>query len=130
MDKDFDSWNSRKKVIDTLKDRPFFKEGDIWWLHLGLNIGYETNGKSTEYTRPVLILKKYNKYSFLAIPLSTSKTINQYRLSIGTIANKEATVNLSQLRNIDSKRLVKKIEYISKNKLSQIKEKAIEVNFQ
>ena len=49
--------------------RLYFREGEIWWVRLGHNIGYEADGKSREFTRPVIILKKYNQYSFLELPL-------------------------------------------------------------
>ena len=101
----------------------------MWWVRIGLNIGFEMNGKSSEYTRPVIIVKKYNKYSFLALPLSTSSKINDYRIPVGTINSKEAVANLSQLRNIDSKRLVKKIGHIKHEMFEEIKKKASQINF-
>jgi hypothetical protein len=48
--------------------------------------------------RPVIVLKKYNKYSFLALPLSTSPKENRYRISVGIVDGKNATANLSQLK--------------------------------
>ena len=129
MLKDFDGWNEVKKKTDTGENRLFFKDGEVWWVRLGLNIGFEMNGKSLEYTRPVLILKKYNKYSFLALPLSTSTNINNYRVSVGIIDGKEAVANLSQLRNIDSKRLVKKIGHLERDMFDEIKKKASQINF-
>jgi hypothetical protein len=67
-------WNAIKKATDAADDaaRLFFREGEIWWVRLGRNIGYEANGKSQEFTRPVIVLKKYNQYSFLALPLTTA----------------------------------------------------------
>jgi hypothetical protein len=45
MEKDFDSWNTKKKEIDSRQGEvPFFKEGEVWWVHFGLNIGFEMNG--------------------------------------------------------------------------------------
>ena len=43
--------------------RLYFCEGEIWWVRMGHNIGYEANGKGRP-TRPTIILKKYNQYSF------------------------------------------------------------------
>ncbi len=130
MEKDFNEWNDRKKKIDSKTNRVYFKEGEIWWLHLGLNVGYEANGKSKEYLRPVIILKKYNMYSFLSISLTTSIKINNYRIPVGRILNKEAVANMSQLRYLDSKRLAKKIGTMDRTLFSQIKKKASEINFQ
>ncbi len=129
--KDFDKWNTVKKATDAadVENRLFFRDGDIWWVRLGVNIGYETDGKNREFTRPVLVVKKYNQYSFLAIPLTTAQKPNPYRLPIGTVDGKEASATLSQLRNIDSKRLVKKIAHLDHNILNAIKKEASRVNF-
>ena len=129
--KDFDKWNAVKKATDAADEegRLFFRDGDIWWVRLGVNIGYETDGKNQEFTRPVLILKKYNQYSFLAVPLTTARKPNPYRLPIGTVDGKEACATLSQLRNIDSKRLVKKLAHVDDNILDAIKREASRVNF-
>jgi mRNA interferase MazF len=129
MRKDFDGWNIKKKVIDSHINELFFREGEIWWVHLGLNIGFETNGKGVDFMRPVIILKKYNQYSFLALPLSTSNKINFYRIRIGIVDGKEAFANLSQMRNIDSKRLINKVGRVSIDELVLIKKKANQVNF-
>jgi len=93
------------------------------------NVGYETDGKSSEFTRPVIILRKYNQYSFLALPLTTAPKPNPYRLPIGIVDGRQAFATLSQLRNIDSKRLVKKIVHLDPDILAAIKKEASRVNF-
>lgn len=131
MKKDFDLWNEKKKQIDVrvIENTLFFKEAEVWWVHIGLNVGFETNGKGSEFTRPMLILKKYNQFSFLALPLSTSTKTNKYRISVGLIDGENATANLSQLKNIDSKRLAKKICTLEKDLFENIKRKTSQVNF-
>src|ERR1700676_295958 len=64
MENHFDRWNSLKKATDAADEaaRLYFREGEISWVRLGKNIGYETDGKSREFTRPVIILKKYNQF--------------------------------------------------------------------
>ena len=103
MEKDFDRWNEIKKATDAADEdaRLYFREGEIWWVRLGHNIGYEANGKSREFTRPAIILKKYNQYSFLALPLTTVPKPNPYRLPVGMVDGRHAFATLSQLRNID-----------------------------
>ena len=129
--KDFDAWNGIKKATDGADEesRLFFRDGDIWWVRLGVNVGYETDGKSGEFTRPVIVLKKYNQYSFLAAPLTTAQRPNRYRLPIGIVGGKEASATLSQLRNIDSKRLVKKIAHVDADMLAAIRKEASRANF-
>lgn len=129
MKKEFDRWNEKKKWVHDKTNIPYFKDGEVWWIYLGVNVGIETDGKGEEFVRPVLILKKYNHYSFLAIPLSTSNTINKYKISIGTINQKQATINISQMRNIDSRRLTKKICKLNKTIFEEIKTKASQVIF-
>ena len=129
MIKDFDGWNTKKKKIDSEDEILFFREGEIWWVHLGLNIGYEINGKGEEYMRPVLILRKYNEYSFLSLPLSTSTKNNDYHFSVGMVDGKKAVAILSQLRNIDSRRLINKIGHIEQEYFSRIKQKTSQINF-
>lgn len=69
--KKFSGWITLKeKIHNNDSVPPFFKEGEIWWCYFGENVGTEMNGKSDYFTRPVLVLKKYDKYSFLAVPLS------------------------------------------------------------
>jgi mRNA interferase MazF len=129
MKKDFNSWNIKKQHIDARPTHPYFYEGEIWWVHLGLNIGFEMNGRGDKYLRPIIIIKKYNHHSFLAVPLSTSLTDNKYRMAIGTIAGKNAFINLSQLRYLDSKRLANKITSLNTATLNQLKKKVSEINF-
>ncbi len=76
---------------------------------------------SREFTRPIIVLKKYNQYSFLALPLTTAPKPNPYRLPIGIVDGRQAFATLSQLRNIDSKRLVKKIIHLDADILAAIK---------
>jgi mRNA interferase MazF len=78
MEKDFDRWNKLKKAINASEEseRVYFHEGDIWWARLGVNVGYEIDGKDRDFSRPVIVLKKYNQYSFLALPLTTASKPN------------------------------------------------------
>lgn len=79
---------------------------------MGTNIGFEQDGRGTGFERPVLVLKGFSAYVCLVIPLTTSKKVNPYHVPIGMIAGKEAFAIISQLRLIDTKRLVEKIEYV------------------
>jgi len=119
--KNFDQWNKKKKYINGKRDRLYFREGEIWWVQLGVNVGYEIDGKDSDFTRPVLVLKKYNEYSFLALPLSSQIKQGFYYFSVGIVDGKEAIAVLSQLRNIDSLRLVNKVGFINKKLMGEIK---------
>jgi mRNA interferase MazF len=129
MHKDFDRWNKKKKALNAKDVEPlYFREGDIWWAHLGVNIGYEIDGKQTNFARPVIVLRKYNKYSFLALPLTTRVAPNLYKLAVGDVGGKQAFAVVSQLRNIDSKRLYQKIAWLPPDQLLQIRNETFRIN--
>ncbi|MCL5782097.1 MAG: type II toxin-antitoxin system PemK/MazF family toxin [Patescibacteria group bacterium] len=74
MIKKFLEWIGLKEQLHVSEHvPPFFKEGEIWWCYIGENIGIEANGKGTKFTRPVLVMKKYDKFSFFAIPLTSKR---------------------------------------------------------
>ena len=131
MEKDFDRWNKLKKAINARDDveRLYFHEGDIWWARVGVNVGYEIDGKHANFARPVIVLRKYNQYSFLALPLTTAVRANRWRIAIGCVAGKNAFAVLSQLRNLDSLRLYQKISHVDADLLQQIRETASRMNF-
>ncbi len=119
---EFDEWNILKKRVAISEVVRFFKEGDIFYIRCGKNIGFEQNGKGEYFERPVLIVKKFNKDVFLSIPLTTSSKNNKYYLSIGNVDNKEASVILSQIKLCDQKRLVNKLGVVSDEVLEIVKE--------
>lgn len=114
MEKDFDKWNIKKKELHNRADVPFFHEREIWWCSLGINIGFEQDGSGDECRRPVLVLKGLSKKTFLAVPLTTSIKSHLMRPSIGKVEGEEARALISQIRVIDTKRLVRKIGYLDK----------------
>ncbi len=73
--KEFDVWNSLKKKIQTdNNDINFFpKEGEVWMSAVGKNIGYEQNGSGDNFSRPILIIKKFNNHMFWGVPLSSKQ---------------------------------------------------------
>jgi mRNA interferase MazF len=131
MQKDFDRWNKLKKAINASAEgeRVYFHEGDIWWARLGVNVGFEIDGKHKQFARPVIVLKKYNQYSFLALPLTTAIRPNRRRVPIGKVAGKDAFAVLSQLRNLDSLRLYQKVGHVEADLLARIKKTASHMNF-
>ena len=112
MKKDFDIWNINKKRIDNRKVSPFCHERELWWCTFGINIGFEQDGAGPEYHRPALILKGLSRHTSLVIPLTTSRKEHGMRPSVGLVENKPARALLSQMRVIDTKRLVRKIGYL------------------
>ncbi len=71
MKKDFTQWHSEKTKVHQSESCVFFHEREIWWCRIGLNIGYEQDGKGDNFARPVIIFKKFNNEVCWIIPLST-----------------------------------------------------------
>lgn len=59
--KKFQGWFTIKEQIDTSQDRPLFNEGQIWWCQIGENVGDEENGEGSNFMRPVIVIKKFNR---------------------------------------------------------------------
>ena len=70
MPKDFDGWNTNKKHLDKIDQPVFFREREIWWCSIGINVGHEQDGRGSDYRRPVLVLRKFNRWLFIGVPLS------------------------------------------------------------
>jgi mRNA interferase MazF len=103
--KNFDGWNVKKKEADSNGSKPpLFKERDVWWLSVGVNVGFEEDGKHGNFARPVLIIRKFNRYLFMGLPMSTKIKENKYYFKV-TLQGKTVSVLISQLRAFSSKRL-------------------------
>ncbi|MFA6340761.1 MAG: type II toxin-antitoxin system PemK/MazF family toxin [Candidatus Paceibacterota bacterium] len=124
MKKDFDIWNKNKKEIHTKAENKLYHEREVWWCALGVNIGYEQDGSSESGERPVLILKGMSKNTCLIIPLTTSLEKHKLRVPIGLVGGKNASALLSQIRIVDTKRLINKICFIEKVVFEQIRKTA------
>lgn len=118
--KNFDDWNEIKKNTESSQGRTYFVR-EIWWCKFGLNIDTEQDGKDTLYLRPCIILRSFGKDSCLVVPLTTSNKKHYFRIDIGKLNEKENKANISQLKTIDTKRLVEKISYIDKKKFSELR---------
>ena len=82
MEKDFDKWNSIKKDLDKRDKKFFFKDGEIWWMSVGLYVAKESCGKGIIFKRPVLVLKKLSSDTFIGLPLSSKEKIGSWFIDI------------------------------------------------
>lgn len=85
-----------------------FKEREIFWCALGYNIGFEENGKNQNFSRPVLIVRKFSQNLFWGVPLSSQIKEGPYYTNF-SFQGKPQSVLISHLRAMDSKRLYSKI---------------------
>ncbi len=121
MQKEFTKWNTKKQDIHTHGAGKFYHAREIWWCSLGVNVGYEQDGGGEEYRRPVLILKGLSSRTCLVVPLTSSTHTHKYRIPIGEIAGEKASVIVSQMRVVDTKRLVRKVEFLDKDIFERIR---------
>ncbi len=121
MPKDFDNWNSQKKHISESCITKFYRAREIWWCSLGLNVGFEQDGKGVEYERPILVLRAFNRYVCLVVPLTTSQKKNPYHVSAGIVNSKPSFAIISQLRLVDTKRFINRIEVLNEEIFQEIK---------
>lgn len=49
MQKYFEQWHAQKRAIHQDRQRPFFRERQIWFCFLGESIGYEQDGRGREF---------------------------------------------------------------------------------
>jgi len=99
-----------------------FRDGEMWWVNLGVNIGHEEDGKNKNFERPVLVLRKFNKYLFLSVALSTKIKDNVYYYKYVYKGN-EYSILLSQIRVLSNKRLIRKIGMLPPADYVVVKEK-------
>ncbi len=126
MKRDYNTWHTRKKYIDSVETNIYFHEREIWWCVLGANIGYEQDGKGGQFARPVVVLRKFNNHIFLAIPLTSKHKDNKFHFQLESSVNGYTrSAVLSQIRLIDSKRLLDKIEMLSISQFGGLKKAVI-----
>src|SRR3989344_5888284 len=123
MKKDFKSWHENKSNIQEAKERPFFHEREIWFVSIGLNIGFEEDGKGETFLRPVIILKKFNNESFWGEPITRRLKNNQYYFPFKMGERGMNSLILSQLRLMDAKRLHYKIKVMDHKEYEKVKQK-------
>ena len=112
MEKDFNKWNENKKHIHAEAENKLYHRQEVWWCSLGVNVGFEQDGVGVEHQRPVLIIKGFSKNTCLIVPLTTSLKKHPLRIPIGLVDGKQASALLSQVRIIDTKRLINKIDFV------------------
>ena len=105
MNQEYIDWNTLKyQLIETANKPAKFNERDIWWCSIGINVGYEINGKNHLAERCVLVIRKYNNDMFFGLPLTTQ--LKDYDSRILTNVNgTDADIILDQGKTFSADRL-------------------------
>ena len=128
MKKNYKIWTPVKTRINNNKSYPLgYKERDIWICNIGENIGFEEDGKGNDFTRPVLILKAFNRKFCHIVPLSTTDKRGRFYYPFDGNAGKTSVAILSQTRSIDATRLLRKVGSMNKEEFIKIKGKIKEI---
>lgn len=114
MVKRFDEWNIKKKTIDACSESPDFHEREIWWCSIGVNVGSEQHSQTSDFSRPVLIVRKFTRDVFWGVPLTTKIRDVKFRVRF-TLNGVENDILVLQMRVYDRKRLVRKIAVVPRN---------------
>ncbi len=131
MWEEFLTWIKLKFKIQQNSLRPLFEEREIWYCVFGQNIGREINGKNNSnyseklFLRPVFILKKLNKESFIGIPLTSKEKVGSWFYKL-EIRGSCSYLVFSQIRSFDAKRLQYSTSKVGVNEFQNIQNKFIE----
>lgn len=118
--KDFDKWNKEKKKLDATAPTIFCHKREIWWCALGLNVGFEQHSMSEDFSRPVVVIRRFTDDMFWGVPLTTK--INDdvpFRVRI-TVDGVQNDAMILQMRSYDRKRLRRKLGVVPKLEFSRI----------
>jgi mRNA interferase MazF len=127
MSKRFDEWNEVKKTVHVKTESAHFREREIYVSTMGSNVGYEQDGKGEGFVRPILVLRKFSKQSFIGIPLTSSIKEDMFHYGFSFIEGKASYAILSQVRLFDAKRLERKLGTISEEDFEKLKNKLREL---
>ncbi len=103
MEKNFNEWNALKQKLDIKINNLNFKERDIWWCSIGININL-----------------------FFGIPLTTKIKENKFYHKI-KFKNNEQCAMLSQLKIFESKRMRSRMGDLPHGQFNEIRKKLAEI---
>jgi mRNA interferase MazF len=119
--KSFDKWNTVKKRIDKEEDTSFCRAGEIRWASVGVNVGSEMDGKGDSFNRPCLVVDIFSDKLALVFPMTTSTKKSAGYVPFTLADGRNVSICVHQARTISPKRILKRIQVVSKSKLREIK---------
>ncbi|KKP68373.1 MAG: hypothetical protein UR66_C0006G0074 [Candidatus Moranbacteria bacterium GW2011_GWE1_35_17] len=117
--KEFEIWNKKKQKIHLDERSIYFRKKEIWWCSLGVNVGYEQDGKNENFERPVLVLRKINRHLALVIPLSSKRKNHPYYLEY--LHNEKIfSAIIFQIRVVSTKRFLRRLGLVEEKDFDNI----------
>lgn len=118
--KNFDEWHRLKRQLHNNQPRVIPREGEVWFCSVGVNIGFEIDGKHKFYERPVLILKCCGEDSFLGVPMTSKLRESDYCMIV-LVRDVPRGIVVTQLRLLDRRRLLRRIGEITTEDLNAVR---------
>ncbi len=119
-EKHFEEWINLKEKLHFNAKIPKILEGEVWWCSFGENVGVEINGKSTRFTRPVLIMRKLSKFGFMGISLTSQEKSGSWYAEFEFLGKKEFAA-VCQARVMSVSRLHSKLGRVPESDLEIVK---------
>ncbi|MBI4458333.1 type II toxin-antitoxin system PemK/MazF family toxin [Candidatus Uhrbacteria bacterium] len=120
------SWTKLKIRVNEKEGVKYIKERDIWWAHLGINVGHEQDGKNEIFERPVVIVSNFFGGNILwAVPMTSKPKDdgNYFFKTSYTQPDGEPMTQyavLPQLKAISSKRLIRKLRVMPQSEFNAL----------
>jgi mRNA interferase MazF len=123
MEKDFDRWNEIKKQLAHVVPTPpaFPKSGEVWMCTLGKNLGREEDGGPHDFSRPVLVIKKFNNEIFWVVPLTTKQKPLDFYFNYNDPSGAPVAAILAQLRLMSINRFRRDIYVLPAKLLREVR---------
>lgn len=123
MKKDFDRWNEMKKQLEHEAMAPlaFPQNGEVWMCTLGKNLGREQNGGLEDFSRPVLVIRKFNNEMFWIVPLTTKQKPLVFYFNYNDPAGAPVAAILSQLRLVSVSRFRRFLYELPRTQLDEMR---------
>jgi mRNA interferase MazF len=123
MGNDFDRWNGIKKQLahDVPPPPAFPKNGEVWMCAIGKNLGREQNGSPRDFSRPVLVVKKFNNEIFWVVPLSTKQKPLEFYFNYNDPSGTPVAAVLAQLRLVSINRFQRNIYALPATLLREVR---------
>lgn len=122
MQKDFNAWNEHKKGLEEVKQKFLFKQGEVWWCAVGINVAEESCGKGIVFGRPVLVLKKLSNRSIIGIPLSTKRKTGTWFVDV-KVQDNDVSALLYQVKMFSVNRFQRRLTTLDSKDFENVKEK-------